>query len=266
MTKLLLGAGLTLGIAAGAFAQKPKSQDEVKALQAMFASQNDPDAQIAAANTVLEKFADTEFKSVALFTIASDYQRKNDYPKAVTYGERSLEADPKNFQAMLLIASEYARNTQDTDFDEEEKLKDADKYANLALTILKDAPKMNPSMPDADWTAAKKDLSSNAYEILGQIQMVRKKPDAALKNFRLAVDTAAHPDPSTYVRLAQADNMLGKYDDAIASAEKAMNSPDALPTVKQFAQAERARATSAKAKGSPIPAAAPAAGTTTPQP
>lgn len=268
MKRFLQCAALGLGITICASAQaqpKPKSQAEVTALQAMFAA-TDPDAQIAAANAVLDKFADTEFKSIALFMMASDYQRKGDFPKAVTYGERSLEADPKNYQAMLVVSSEYAQNTHDTDFDREDKLKQADKYASDAITTLKTAPKPNPNMTDADWDKAKKDMVASADEILGQSAMVRKKPEVAATYFQAAIDGAVNKTPSTYVRLAQADNALGKYDDAIAAAEKGMSAPDAPASVKQFAQAERARAMQGKtggAKPAP-PASTPAAPPATP--
>ena len=269
MKRSLLSAGLVLAFAAAAFAQKPKSLDEQNALHAMFDAK-EPDAQIAAANTVLEKFADTEFKSIALFFISRDYQVKGDFAKSVTFGERSLEADPKNYQAMLVVASEYAQNTKDTDFDKEDKLKKADKMANDAIAVIKDAPKPNPRLSDANWNEAKKDMTASAYEILGQVALVRKKPADAAAAFQSSVDTSVTKEPATYVRLAQAQNMLGKYDDAIANAEKAMNDPSAAPAVKQFAQAERARAMQKKGGGAtppaasiPTPAAPPA---TPPQP
>ncbi len=259
MKRYLLCAGLILGMTAAAAAQtmpRPKSQDEQKALQAMFAA-TDPDVQIAAANTVLEKFADTDFKSIALFFISRDYQAKGDFAKSVTYGERSLEADPKNYQAMLVVASEYARNTKDSDFDKEDKLKKADKLSNDAIATVKTAPKPNPNMDDATWEGARKDITASAYEILGQVAIIRKKPELAATDFQTALDTASVKDPATYVRLAMADNMLNKPDEAIAAAEKAMNAPGAAPAVKQFAQAERARAI--QAKGGAKPGAAPGA-------
>ncbi len=258
-----LPAGLALLLAVSGWAQKPKSVAEQTALQAMFAA-TDPDVQIAAANTVVEKFADSDFKSIALFFIARDYQVKGDFAKAVTYGERALEADPKNYQAMLVVASEYAQNTKDTDFDKEDKLKKADKLANDALAAIKASVKPNPAISDAQWGDAQKDLSSSAYEIVGQIAMVRKKPAEAAVAFQSAVDVAVTKEPATYVRLAQAQNVLGKYDDAIANAEKAMNSPTAVPAVKQFAQAERARAM--QKKGGAAPAAATPAPVTPPKP
>ncbi len=270
MTKrILLPVGLVFGLTITAFAQKPKSMAEQTALQAMF-NATDPDAQIAAANNVIEKFADTDFKSIALFFIARDYQAKGDFAKSVTYGERSLEADPKNYQSMLVVASEYAQNTKDSDFDKDEKLKKAEKLANDALATIKTAVKPNPSLTDAQWEDAKKDFSASAYEILGQVALVRKKPADAAAALQSAIDIAVTKTPATYVRLAQAQNMMGKYDDAIANAEKAMSAPDAVPAVKQFAQAERARAMQKKGAGAGAPAAstppAAAAPATTPAP
>jgi hypothetical protein len=63
------------------------------------------------------------------------------------------------------------------------------------------------------------------------------------------------PDPSTEVRLASVYNKAGKYDDAIALCDKLMAQADLHPTIRQYAQAERARAV--QAKGGPAPAAAP---------
>src|ERR1700719_3797459 len=88
--------------AASAFQKqpKPKSQKEVDAINAMFKATT-PDTQIAAAEALLESFADTDFKSLALYLEADDYSRKGQFEKSIVYGERSLEADPQNYQAML---------------------------------------------------------------------------------------------------------------------------------------------------------------------
>ena len=83
---------------------RPKSQKEVDAINAMFRSTT-ADAQIAAAEALLTNFADTEFKSLALYIEADAYARKGQFEKSIVFGERALEADPKNFQAMLLLAS-----------------------------------------------------------------------------------------------------------------------------------------------------------------
>jgi len=135
----------------------PKSQKEVDALNAMFKAPPG-DAQIAAAEDLLAKFADTEFKSLALFLEADSYARaKNNFEKAVVYGEQSLAADPTNYQAMLLLARQYASHTGENDLDKEEKLAKATKYANDAIPVITNAPKPNPGVPDDQWANAKKD-------------------------------------------------------------------------------------------------------------
>lgn len=261
MTRHFLCAGLLITAAGMANAQtkapKPKSADEVKAIQAMYGATT-PDDQIAAANALIEKFADTEFKSIAFQLMAEDYQRKNDFAKTIVYGERALEADPKNYQADLILANEYSRGTHDTDFDKDDKLKKAEKYAHDTITNVADAPKPNTNIDDAKWAGIKKDIAASAHEALGLVAMDRKDNPGALAEFKTATETAADPDPATYARLAMADNLNGKYDDAIAAADKALSLPDAAPQVKQFAQAEKARATMNKNKGSAATTPAPA--------
>ena len=67
MKRIILRGALVLAVALpGLLAQpKPKSDAEVKALQAMFGAQT-PDERIAAAENVLTKFADTDYKAEAL--------------------------------------------------------------------------------------------------------------------------------------------------------------------------------------------------------
>ena len=114
-----------------------------------------PDARIAAAENLLTKFADTEFKAIALQVAAASAQQKNDFEKMVVYAERTLEADPKNYPAMLMLANGIAQRTREFDLDKEEKLGRAEKYANSAMELVKAATKPRPDIPDADWEAAK---------------------------------------------------------------------------------------------------------------
>ncbi len=247
-----IAAALSLlsGIAA-VMAQKqpaPKSKGEQEAVMAMFNAQ-DPDARIKAAENLLTKYADTEFKPIALQLEAASYQQKNDYEKMVIFAERTIEADPKNFMAMLMLATGLAQHTRETDLDREEKLTRSEKYAKSALEALKDAAKPNPQITDEQWTDAKKDFVAQAHEAFGMAALARKKYDVAVTEFKTAVDNAAQPDPATMVRLAAAYNINRKPDEALAVIDKLMTMPDLHPSIKQFAQAERVRATQAKSGG-----------------
>jgi len=252
MNRIIISGMLALAIGVpGLMAQKqptPKSKGEVEAIQAMF-NAKDPDGRIQAAETLITKYRDTEFKSLALFFEAASYEQKGDFDKLVIYGERTLEADPQNYQAMLLLARNIAQHTREHDLDRDEKLAKAEKYANSAQEVLKDAPKPNPQLTDEQWAGAKKDLVAQAHEALGLAAMVRKKYDVAVNEFKISVDSSSQPDPATMVRLGAAYNQAGKYDDAIAILDKVMSQADVHPSIKQFAQAEKVRATQAKAGG-----------------
>ena len=257
LTILKSAAAVTLA-ATMAFAQpKPKSKAEVDAIMAI-QNATDPAARIAAAENLLAKFADTEFKAFALMIAAASAQQANDFEKMVIYSERTLEADPKNFQAMLMLAGGLAQRTREHDLDREEKLGRADKLANQAIEIAKAAAKPNPQLTDEQWEQARKDVIAQGYEALGQSAMVRKKYDVAAQNWKLAVETAASPDPGTMVRLANAYNQMNKPDEAIAILDKLNALPEVHPQIKAAATEQRNNAVKMKGgAGAAKPAAAP---------
>jgi hypothetical protein len=68
---------------------------------------------------------------------------------------------------------------------------------------------------------------------------------------------ADSPDPVTMVRLAAVYNQTKKPDEALALIDKVMAIQDLHPSIRQFAQAEKVRATQMK-NGGAAPAASPA--------
>ncbi|MGO9096672.1 MAG: hypothetical protein ACLQGV_15800 [Bryobacteraceae bacterium] len=225
---------------------RAKSAEEAKALQALATTQ-DLDARIKAADEFVQKFSDSEFKSTVLVVQAEDYTQKNDRAKAIVSAEQALEADPKSYMAMLLLARAIAQTTQEFDLDREEKLGRAEKYANSAIEILKTAPKSSPALTDEQWAQGRADLTAQAHEALGLAAMARKDDNTAIAEFKAAVDGSNPPDPATLVRLGSAYDRAKRYDDAIAVLDRAIAMPDALPQVRQVAQTARAHAMRAKA-------------------
>lgn len=234
-------------IAVGALAlgQQAKSQKELEAVKAVIGAQT-PDARIAAVNDLITNFADTEFKAWALTLAADASEKKGDAVKAMVYAQSALEADPKNYQAMLLLSGELARTTRENDLDREEKLTRAEKLVSDAIAAINAAPKPNPQITDDQWAAAKKDFISQAHENMGLAALARKKNDVAITEFKTAVEGASTPDPTTMVRLASAYDQAGKYDEGLAILAKVLAMPDVNPVVKQFAQSEKTRAEQAK--------------------
>ena len=257
---LALAAGVSslMAQAAPPKAPAPKSKEELAALQALINARTSPDATIKAAEDLLTKFADTGFKDVALFSEAQAYQQKRDAGKAQVYAERALEANPRNFQATLMLAELLAQNTRENDLDKEEKLGRSEKYANETIQLVKAAAKPNPQIPDQQWEDAKKDLTAGAHNALGLAALVRKKYDVAAAEFKTAADGSSTPEPTFLVREASALQLGGKNDEAIAICDKVMADSSILAQIRQVSQAIRATAIKAGGKNT-TPPAAPAA-------
>jgi tetratricopeptide (TPR) repeat protein len=237
---------------------KAKSKAELEAWNALVAAAGDPDKAIAAAENLITKYADSDFTATALDLEADSYQRKGDFNKMVIYAERVLEANPQDSQALLMLAKYYATHTRENDLDREEKLGKAEKYANLVIEVAKTLPKPSVQFSDEQWTAARKDTAAEAYNAIGQANLVRKKYDAAAAGFKSAVDSASAPEPAYMVRLALALQSGGNYDEAIAWCDKAAAVPNVHPQVKavaaQIKAASAKAAAAAKAPVAPPPA------------
>lgn len=221
----------------------PKSKGEETAVRAVFEAQTKtPDEEIAACEALISKYADTVYKSFALELEAEAYQRKGDYTKAIVYGEQSLEADPKNYDADNLLANIYAATTKDTDLNRDQNLTKADKYAHDSLTAL-DAgkPAIFARASDDAWNKTKAGATEQAYQALGLIAMDRKKYDDAIADFQKGID--AMPDPLLMIRLGRVYYTERKYDDAISWDQKVIDSPDAPAQYKKIAQDDKQRFT-----------------------
>lgn len=227
---------------------KIKSKAEAAAFQAMITAQQNPDEEIKADEEFVDKFADSDFKDIALYLEASAYEQKKDPAKAQIYAQRAVDANPKNFQASLMLAELITRSTRENDLDRDDKLAKADKASNDAITTLSTAQKPNPQLSDQQWENSKKDLTARAQDLLGVSAMTRKKYDDAITHFKAAVDTAADPEPAYKVRLASAYESAGQYDQAITTAESVMNDDKVPQVFKQVAQSVRAGAVVAKRK------------------
>jgi tetratricopeptide (TPR) repeat protein len=246
MIKYCTSAGmLALLFGNYAFAQpKVKTKKEGDALQVIQTAADD-DARIAAIESLLTKFADTEFKGVVLEVAMDSARHKGDADTTTLYAERLLEADPNNLNALSTLAKDTADRTREFDLDKDDKLKRVTELANKCLQLGPDAKR--PAMvPEEQWTQRKNFYLSDAHGALGSVAMVQKKPDIAIKEYQASLDIVK--DPATMVRLAMANTAAGKFDDSISLLDKLLATPDLDPRIKQVAGQEKVKAAMAKAK------------------
>jgi tetratricopeptide (TPR) repeat protein len=240
-TMALLGMGAVLLSAQ----PKPPAPDELKALQEI-ANAKTVETRVAAVDSFVTSFPKSEYRNFALTMAAEAYESGGNSTKAIIYYQQALEANPKDYNAMLMLAAETARTTREFDLDKEEKLSKAEKYAKDGMALIPGATKPNAQVTDAQWEAVKKDDMARGHEALGLIAVARKKQDAAAAEFKQAIETAADPQPATYIRMAGAYTDSGKLDQAIAALDKVLAMPNLPDQIKKVAQSEKDRAEKAK--------------------
>ena len=226
---------------------KPKSQKEVDALKKVQADAQagNLDQEITDINYVLENFADTEYKDMLLNMAMEAAQKKGDYGQTVAFGEQVIKNNPNDVTARVTLANTIAQHSKDTDLDKDKSVKQIRDYANKSLELLKGNVAPPAGVPAEKWPDFKKQLTSQAYDALGQAAELEKKYPDAITQYKAAQEA----DPSNSVAtvlLARAYNGNKQYDDAIAAADKALAVADAPPAVKQFAQQQKDMATRLK--------------------
>lgn len=231
---------VTLASAQTKAGAKPKSRNEAQMVNGLLQAP-DPDSRIKAAEDLVAKYRDSDFKSLAFYMEADAYQQKGDNVKAIVFGEQAIDADPQAMDARVLLANILANMTRDTDLDKDEKLTRAEKYANDALAIINTAAKPDPKMTEDKWDNYKKYLQSQAWQALGTVALLRKKIDEAVADYQKGVD--ATPDPLLMIRAGRALLVAKKPEDAVVWFDKAINAPDATDQVKNIATQDKARAT-----------------------
>ena len=242
-----LSLAIIVAVAFQAFAQKPKSQKEVQALQKVQADAQagNSDQEIQDINAVLENFADTEYKPMLLNMAMDAAQRKGDYAQTLAFGDQVIQADPNDVTARITLAETIASHARDTDLDKDQSVKKIQDYANKGLDLLKTTTTPPAGIPADKWPDVKKQLTSQADDALGQAAALQKKYPDAITNYKAALDS----QPTNSVagaRLAKAYVDNKQYDDAIATADKVLAMPDVPAPVKTFAQQQKDIATKLK--------------------
>jgi tetratricopeptide (TPR) repeat protein len=226
----------------GKRAPAAKTQPEFEAYKAAMAI-TDPAAQEKAADDFATKYPDSELR-VVLYKQGPmhAYQRTNNSEKTMEMARKVLALDPDDPEALVIVAQIVVQTTRDTDLDRDQRMAEAKKDAEHALTTVDTDIPAGGDTPER--IAAFKGLvRSDAYDILGKLAMNSKSWAEAETNLRKSVDAYPEADPSTLVNLAVALDMQSKYPEALKVANQAVELSKEDTAVGKAARSERDRLT-----------------------
>jgi tetratricopeptide (TPR) repeat protein len=236
-----------------------KSQEEMKAYQDAVAK-TDPAAAAAAADEFSAKYPDSELKASLYIRVMSIYGQANNPDKVVEVGRKAIAADATNPVPLVQVAAVLAESTRETDLDREERLNEAAKDAQAAITNIDTGLVVPPNTPADKLASAKASILIMAYDSLGMVELEKKDYAGAEQQLLKAVDASrTAPDAAVYLRLSVAQDNLKKYQQALDSANKAVKFATPGSTAQNLAKQQRTRLQKLVAAQQPAGGAAPPA-------
>lgn len=218
-------SGQAAGQAAAPQGKRPpqaKTQPEFDAYKAAIA-QTDPAALEKSADDFAAKFPDSELRPVLYKAAMQRYQQANNADKMMDMAHKALALDADDPEALLGVAQVLSERTRDTDLDRDQRLAEAKKNAERALsTIDTDLP--TSGYDPAKLTQYKNFLRSEAYAILGTLATNAKNWPEAETNLRKSIDAFPEQvDSIAVLRLAVALDMQNKIPEALKYANQAVD-------------------------------------------
>jgi tetratricopeptide (TPR) repeat protein len=242
---------------AGKRPPQAKTQPEYEAFQKAMAL-NDAAAMEAAANDFTTKFPDSELRILLYKGAMRAFQNANNPDKMAEMGRKVLGFDPDDPEALVEVATVLAERTRDSDLDKDQRLAEAMKMAQHATETVDTDISVPAGTPQDRVDAYKGLLRSNAYSIMGTLDLNKENYASAETNLRKSIDAyPQQPDPVAVLRLALALDRQNKYPEALKTANQAVELTQENTTVGTAARRERDRLTQLTGGTTPAPSQPP---------
>jgi hypothetical protein len=167
------------------------SREEYDAYAA-FLGEKDPQKKIALGDAFLQKYPNTYIKDQAYTIMMQVYgQQLNDVAKALDAGQKAVDANPSNLDALNYMSFVFPFVFQGKDPAAETKLAQAEKNARLGLEALQKLKKPDAVTQD-QFDQAIKSQRANYNGCIGFVALQRKDYAGAITSFK----TAAEDNPA----------------------------------------------------------------------
>lgn len=206
-------------------APEAKTQEELDAYMAALGVK-DPQAAEAAADDFARKFPESELRAGLYRGIMQQYQAADKPERTIALGRKTLSIDPDDTIAQIVTANTLSESTSEKAPDRDAAFADAMRFAQAGLNGI-DANLLTTNMTPDQVNALRSALIFSAHASMGLVESKRKNWVEAEKHLQAAIASTPQQDPTTLMRLAIAQDNLQKYNDALATINKAIAAADA---------------------------------------
>jgi tetratricopeptide (TPR) repeat protein len=188
---------------------------------------DDPAQTIRLISRFVQQFPKSEFLSQLYRRKMHAHRSLNDYKKMIQAGEKVLETNPFDVDALLTLAA-FLPN-QDADSKDYEGV--LDKAENYARRVLEEIATLKAArtLPLADWLALLQRSRASAHESLGVVAFSRRKYAESVTQFELCTRENPAAEGSQFYRLGIAYRYIGKKEQAMTAFKRAIDlGPEAV--------------------------------------
>lgn len=193
----------------------PPAETDSSVLQQILQS-NDPAVRMQLVDKFLATFPESRYRAYALAAGAESARMRNDFDKAIEYGEKALAMDPNYTVALILVADSLSEGSQPSQPDYQERLQKAENYSKHALELLPAffaSWQRSPDVPAEQYELQEDSIAAQVHATLGYVYYRRNELPAAETELKLATDlNQLRPNSADFERLGIVQVQQKKYD------------------------------------------------------
>jgi tetratricopeptide (TPR) repeat protein len=224
----------------------PPSPEEAAAYKAFTDLQAkkraDVDGLVRLGEDFVKKFPESRYNSAVYAALAAAYQSLGKEPEMFQAGEKSLELNPDQIDALALMAWVTPRRVNADDLALAQKLQKAEGYGKRCVEILEAMVKPE-AMDETEFNNAKNEKLSMCHSGLGVVYLYTDRFADSAAELEKATTITLNPEPTDFFILGRAYDLLKRYHEAVAAYEKCSEKPSGVqPQCKQLLAAAKKQA------------------------
>lgn len=175
----------------------------------------------------VKKFPESRYNSAVYAALAAAYQSLGKEPEMFQAGEKSLELNPDQIDALALMAWVLPRRLNAEDLALAQKLQKAEEYGKRCVGILEAMVKPE-TMDETEFNTAKNEKLSMCHSGLGVVFLYTDRFADSAAELEKATTITLNPEATDFFILGRAYDLLKRFHDAVAAYEKCVEKPSGV--------------------------------------